>query len=105
MGIVPEAREARVFYGGQPASGHHRPVQAQDPKAATRKVGVEHQGVVTGAENDAVPISAHCHSSYGFVSNRRASSPSPTIDTVAIGHPDHAGFRSKPKPGRSGGRM
>jgi hypothetical protein len=30
---------------------------------------------------------------------------SPRIDTDSIGHPDHAGFRSKPKPGRSGGRM
>ncbi len=105
MGIVPEAREARVFHGGQPASGHDRPVQAQDPQAATREVGLQHQGVVAGAKNDAVPISAHRHSSSGFVSNRRSSSPSPRIDTGSIGHPDHAGFRSKPKPGRSGGRM
>ena len=66
MGIVPEAGEARVLDRGQPASGHHGPVQAQDPQAATRKVGLQHQGVVAGAEDDAVVLRTHRRSSSGF---------------------------------------
>ena len=75
MGIVPEAREARVLHRGQPASGHEGPVQAQDAQAAAREVGLQHQGVVAGAENDAVLLRTHRRSSSGFGSNRCSRLP------------------------------
>lgn len=59
MDIVPKAGEAWVLDGGQTASSLAGPVQAQHAQAAPRKVGLQHQGIVTGSEDDAVEFRIH----------------------------------------------
>jgi hypothetical protein len=59
MDIVPERGEAGVLHRGQPTAGYRGAVQAQDAQAASREVGLEHEGVVAGAEDDAVVVRAH----------------------------------------------
>ena len=75
MGIVPESGQARVVHRGQATAGHHGPVQAQNPQSAAREVGLQHEGVVARAENDAV-VSPHSSSS---LRSRQIISPGRTV--------------------------
>src|SRR5438105_4554250 len=59
MRIVPEARASRIFDRGQSAPRPLRPIQAQHLEPVAGQVGVQDQGVVPRAQDDAIVGCGH----------------------------------------------
>src|SRR6185503_15072302 len=56
VGIVQEARVPFVLDGGEPAAGHVAPLEAQDLQPRPAEVVLEHEAVVSRAEDDPVVL-------------------------------------------------
>src|SRR5215472_7341699 len=59
MGVMQEAREARVLLRRQAASRRTGPIERKNFEPAAREVGLENQGVVSSSENDAIILITH----------------------------------------------